>query len=163
MIWEKECYLASVPIDKHIAAVEVSVDDTRVMHMQVIQPFQNLLGPLFQGPHGHMPVFLPVLPQISTGADLSDEVQSVVLLIPPNTVEGYDVFVGQASEQSHLRVKPFHHCRVITEVPQFHLVPSHLYPLFLIKCPVHLLHSTTSQQFTVSAISSSWINFNKWL
>lgn len=94
---KKESYLASIPIHKHIAAVEVSVDDTRVMQMQVIQPFQYLLGPLFQGPHGHMSVLLPVLPQIPTGADLSDEVQGVVLLIPPNTVEGNDVFVGQAS------------------------------------------------------------------
>lgn len=73
------------------------MDDTRVMQMQVIQSFQYLLGPLFQGPHGHMSVLLPVLPQIPTGADLSDEVQGVVLLIPPNTVEGNDVFVGQAS------------------------------------------------------------------
>lgn len=94
---KRKCYLASIPIHKHIAAVEVSVDDTRVMQMQVIQPFQYLLGPLFQGPHGHMSVLLPVLPQIPTGADLSDEVQGVVLLIPPNTVEGNDVFVGQAS------------------------------------------------------------------
>ncbi|WVY90552.1 hypothetical protein V8G54_036066 [Vigna mungo] len=133
------------------------------MQVQIIQPFQDLLRPLLEGLHGNMPVPLPILPQITTGTNLSDEIQSVTLVIPPDIVKCDDVFVGQASEQPHFRVKPIHHGRIITEIPQLHLVPSHLYSFFLIKCTVHFFHSTTTKQLTVSTIATSWICLDKWL
>lgn len=156
-------HLAGIPIDKHIAAIEISVDDAGIMQVQIIQPIQNLFRPLLKGLHGNMPMLLPILPQIATSTNLGDEIQSVTLLIPPHTVKGNDAFVFQASQQPHFRVKPIHHCRVITKVPQLHLVPCHLYSFFLIKCTVHFLHSTTPKQLTVSTIATSWIGLNKCL
>ncbi|GLT57561.1 hypothetical protein SLA2020_305270 [Shorea laevis] len=87
-------YLTDVPIDEHVPAIKIPVDDTGLVGMQIIQPFQDLLRPLLQRFHGYLPVFLPVCPQIARGTNLSDEIQGSMLIVVPDVIKRDDVLIG---------------------------------------------------------------------
>lgn len=86
-------YLANIPVDKDVAAIKVPVNNTGFKCMQVIQTLKHLLGPFLQRPDRHMTVPLSVLSQVPRGADLSNEVQSIMLDIPPNMIQRDDIIV----------------------------------------------------------------------
>lgn len=132
-------YLADVAIDKDIATVEVSVDDARLVSVEIIQAFENLFRPLLQSPHRDVSVLLPVLSEVPGGTDLGDEVQGVVSLVSPHLIEGDDVTVLKVLEQPDLRVKPLCHGWIVGKTSQFNLVPSHLDAFFLVKGSVDFL------------------------
>ena len=126
-------YLADVSIDENVAAVEISMDDARIMSMEINQPFEYLLGPLLQSSHRHMSVLLPILSQVSRGTNLGDEVQSVAPLVSPDLIQGDDVSVLEALKQPDLRVEPLEHGCVVGETSQLDLVPSNFNAFFLVK------------------------------
>lgn len=89
----KGSYLTDVAIDEHVTTIQIPVNNTRLMGVQIIQALENLLGPLLQSLHGNMLVLLPVIPQITRGANFSNEIQSVFPLVPPHMVQSNDVLV----------------------------------------------------------------------
>ena len=126
-------YLTDVSINENVAAVEISMDDARIMSMEINQPFEYLLGPLLQSSHRHMSVLLPILSQVSRGTNLGDEVQSVAPLVSPDLIQGDDVSVLEALKQPDLRVEPLEHGCVVGETSQLDLVPSNFNAFFLVK------------------------------
>ena len=89
------------------------MDDTRLMIVQILQTLQNLLGPLLQGLHGDMFVSQPIFPQIPTRANLGDEVQGPIFLVPPNVVQSDYVLVFERPQQPNLGEEPIEHCTVV--------------------------------------------------
>ena len=63
------------------------MDDTGLVIVQIVQSFQDLLRPLLQRLDRNLPVFLPVLSQITGGTDLGDEIQSIVLIVAPKMIK----------------------------------------------------------------------------
>ncbi|GMP65145.1 hypothetical protein CsSME_00026082 [Camellia sinensis var. sinensis] len=101
---EKRAYLTDVAIDEHVAAIEISVNDTRIMSMQIVQTLENLFGPFLQSLHRDMFVLLSVLSQITRSTHFGNEVESVTLFVSPHIVQSNDVLVLQSSQQPNLRV-----------------------------------------------------------
>ena len=133
------------------------------MSVQILQPHQNLLGPLLHCLKRHMPVLIPILPQIPRSADLRNEIQGLGLLIRPHIVQLNDVLVLHRPEQSDLGVEPPDHRAVIAETPQPDLVPGHFNPFHLIESPVNLLHRTGTEHVGVSAVSACGVDLYEGL
>lgn len=108
-------------------------DDARLTRVEIIQPLENLLGPLLQSSHGHVPVLLPVLSQVPGGAYLGDEVQRVAPLVSPDLVQGDDVAVLEALQQPDLGVEPLEHGCVVGEASELDLVPRDFDAFLLVK------------------------------
>ena len=98
-------YLPNIAVDEHIAAVQVSVNNTGIVVVQVLEPHQDLPRPLLQRLDRHVAVLLPVLPQVPGGADLGDEVEGAAPGVGPDVVEGDDVVVAEGPEEADLRVE----------------------------------------------------------
>jgi flagellar assembly factor FliW len=120
------------------------MNDTRIMKMQIIQPFQNLLRSVLQSLNRNMFMFLPILSRIPTCTNLSDKIQCIMIVISPKIIKSNDVFVCQASKQPYFKVKSTNHihCRTIVGVSELNLISSYFYSFFLIKCFVYFLTST---------------------
>lgn len=156
-------YLADVSIDENVAAVEVSVDDTRLVRVEINQAFEYLLWPLLQSSHWDVSVLLPVLSEVPGGTDLGDEVQDAVFLVSPHFIQLDDVIVVQALEQPDLGEKPLDHGRVVDETSQLDLVPRDFYAFFLVKRSVDFFDGARAQELVVPTVSTSRIRLHERL
>lgn len=128
------------------------------MIVQILQALQYLPGPLLQRLNGYVPVLLPVVPQIPRRAHLSDEIQSVGLIVGPHMIQLNDVLVLQRTEQPDFREEAVDHRTVLAEFHQTDLVPGHFNPFLLIKSAVNFLHRTETKHIAVSAVSTGRID-----
>ena len=116
-------YLTDVSINENVAAVKISMDNARIMRVEINQSLKYLLRPLLQSSHWHVSMLLPILSQVSRGTNLGDEVQRVAPLVSPHLVQGDDAAVLEALEQPHFRVEPLGHGGVVGEAAELDLVP----------------------------------------
>lgn len=137
------------------------MNDAGVMRMKILQSLKDLFGPFLEDLNGDVAVLLAVIPEVPGGADLSDEIDIVALLVLPHAVTDDDVLVAEGSEQIHLRVKAIDENRVFAEVPQPNLIPRHLDSFLLIKRSVNFLHSTATKKIAVTPEPPCWINLNE--
>lgn len=137
-------YLAYVAIDEDVTAIQISMNNARLMRVKIIQSPEDLNRPFLEGLKRDVPVLLPVVPQIARSASLRDEIERIMLRIFPEMVKKYDVFIVKSLEKLDLRTEPNDHGWIATEVPEADLVPGHVRALALIECAIHLLHGTTA-------------------
>ena len=131
------------------------------MSVKILQPLEDLFGPLLECLNGDMAVLPAVIPEVPGSANLSDEIDVVAFLILPNTVTDDDVLVAEGSEQLNLRMKTVDENRIFAEIPEPNLIPRHLNSFLLIKSSVNLLHSSTAEKIVVTPKPSRRINLHE--
>lgn len=131
------------------------------MRMKILQSLKDLFGPFLEDLNGDVAVLLAVIPEVPGGADLSDEIDIVALLVLPHAVTDDDVLVAEGSEQLNFRVKAIDENRVFAEVSQPNLIPRHLDSFLLIKRTVYLLHCSATKKIAVTPEPPCWINLNE--
>ena len=86
------------PVDEHVVALQVAVDDGRRVAVEVDEAAQDLPRPPFE--HFDVDVLVPlaVLAQRAAGEQLRDEVDGLGAVVEPGVVERHDVAVFELFE-----------------------------------------------------------------
>lgn len=98
--------LAKMAVDKDVVALEVAVDDRRVVVVEVVEAIKYLARPVLDGPQAETPVSPPVLSKGTGGEHLGDEVEGPPGDVDPGGPELDDGRVAQSLEQVNLGVEP---------------------------------------------------------
>mmetsp|Transcript_3161 Transcript_3161/g.5419 ORF Transcript_3161/g.5419 Transcript_3161/m.5419 type:complete len:237 (-) Transcript_3161:439-1149(-) len=135
---------ATGTVHKYVIAFEVTVDDGWIMSVQIHQALQDLPCPAFQHLLINVLVLLAVLAQRAAGEQLSDEVNSEVLVVQPRVKESHDVLVLELLQNADLGEQALPIRRRGHQVVHLDLVPGHLQPILIVKSLVHCLEGSTS-------------------